>query len=192
MFSHTQKDVLNADIQLLKDLDFSEINLRVPLGSKPDGSCIAYGGNFHGNGHSIEGVHMSETSTDEKKSAGLFCSLKNASLGNLYIGSSCVFTGYNVGALSVSVTGALIVTNVISEATVNGHHNVGGFIGYVEGAMDGRTVLSFERSTIQGTVTASHGSAGGLIGSISHNTNMDITISNCTNNLKVSGNGKCV
>ena len=70
--------VVNTIIDLRADLDFSQTNLFLPLGSQSPSGCIPFGGVLHGNGHSIKGLVMENTITENSPNAGLFCSLKNA------------------------------------------------------------------------------------------------------------------
>ncbi len=179
---------MKTDIELLDDLDFSSSTLTFPLGVFSNGTCVAFSGRFQGNGHSIKGLKMNNTNNAGYKHAGLFHRLNNATVENLVIDSSCSFTGYYVGALSVSVGGSLTVISTKNKAAVSGTWDVGGFIGYMKD-LEQPSVVSFEDCVNDGNVTGSQNDVGGLVGIISDNVNMTITISNSTNNGNVHGDG---
>ena len=181
LFNNATGNTLETDIEVTADLDFSASNLIIPLGAFSNGTCVSYSGVFHGNGHSIKGLVMDATNNEEYKNAGLFCSLKDATVENLVIDSSCSFTGYYAGSLSVSVNGSLIVTNTTNKAAVSGSDNVGGFIGFVQ-QIKQATVISFDGCLNDGNVTGNVWYVGGFVGLISSNTNMVLTISNSINN----------
>ena len=111
----------DANITLLDDLDFSDTAPTLPFGVSSDGSCVSYTGVFEGNGHTIKGLVMNNKDNQGYRNAGLFCGLENATFENLAIDSSCSFTGYSAGALSVSLAGSLNVTNVTNKAAVSGN-----------------------------------------------------------------------
>ena len=133
---------MQTDIELTADLDFPRFTFALPLGASNNGTCVAYSGVSQGNGHSIKNLVM-KTQKSGFYNAGLFCSLKDATVENLVIDSSCSFTGYYVGALSVSVDGSLTVKNTTNKATISGSWKTGGFIGYVE-RLEQQTAISFE------------------------------------------------
>ena len=122
---------------------------------------------------------------------GLFCSLKDATVENLVIDSTCSFTGISAGALSASADGSLIVRNTTNKATVTGNQKLGGFIGYVEG-LEQPTVISFEDCVNEANVTATRSYVGGFVGSVSSNANITFTVSNSANNGNVNGNEQYV
>ena len=176
---------VNDNIQLTSNLDFSASSLTLPLGASDDGTCVDFSGVIQGNGHSIKGLKMDNKNNEGYKHAGLFCSLKDATVENLVIDSSCSFTGYSVGALSVSVDGELTVKHITSNAPVNGTWIVGGFIGYLH-CSEQQTVISFVGCVNNGVVSGSY-YVGGFVGYISRITNMAIRISNSVNNGIVTG-----
>ena len=175
----------DANITLLDDLDFYHASLTLPLGASSNGTCVPFSGKLQGNGHSIHGVMMENQDSQGFNHAGLFCSLKGATVENLVIDSSCSFDGYNAGALCVSVSGSLVVRNVTNKAVVSGKERIGGFVGYVRDLRD--VSVSFENCVSDGTVTGSGNCVGGFVGHIDRNINMEMTISNSTNNGDVTG-----
>ena len=129
---------------------------------------------------------MNNTKNEGYNNAGLFCSLKDAIVDNLVIDSSCSFTGYNAGALSVSVDGSLTVKHTTNSAAVSGRFSVGGFIGLVQG-MEQPTVVSFDGCVNHGNVTASGNDVGGFVWVICNNANIVMTFFNSINNGNVTG-----
>ena len=111
LFKNAAGNTLKEDIELLDDLDFSHASLSLPLGVFSNGSCVRFSGVFQGNGYSICGLDMKNEGRQGYNNAGLFCSLKNATVENLVIDSSCWFNGYSAGALCVFVEGSLVVKN---------------------------------------------------------------------------------
>ena len=111
LFKNAAGNTLDEDIELLDDLDFSHASLTLPLGVFSNGTCVPFSGVFQGNGYSIRGLDMKNEGRQGYNNAGLFCSLKNATVENLVIDSSCLFNGYSAGALCVFVEGSLVVKN---------------------------------------------------------------------------------
>ena len=179
LFKSGTGTTVNEDIEMAADLDFSGVGLSVPLGLLSDGTCVGYGGVFHGNGHRISGIVMNNTQNGGYKNAGLFCNLNGSTIENLLI-DSCSFTGYSVGALSVRVTGSLTVKNVTHNGNVSGNEKVGGLIGMIEKIKE-RTSITFDDCLNEGNVTGSR-IVGGFVGYVFNNTNITMTISNTINN----------
>ena len=187
LFKHATGNTLQTDIEVTADLDFSSSNLTLPLGAFSNGTCVAFSGVFQGNGHSIKGLKMNNTNNEGYKNAGLFCSLKNATVENLVIDSSCSFTGDSAGALSVSVTGSLTIKHTTNNADVSGTQRLGGFIGCAQG-LEQPTVISFEDCVNHATVNGKE-YVGGFVGYIYGSINETITISNSISNGNVTENG---
>ena len=176
----------DANITLLDDLDFSDSALTLPFGASSDGSCVSYTGVFEGNGHTIKGLVMNNEDNQVYCNAGLFCGLENATFENLVIDSSCSFTGYSAGALSVSLTGSLTAINVTNKADVSGGSVCGGgFIGMITG-LNQRTDVTFKDCVNDGNVIGSS-IHGGFVGYFYRNTDLTMTLSGCTNNANISG-----
>ena len=175
-------ETVNDEIQLISDIHFYGINLTLPLGAFSDGTCVPYSGVFRGNGHSIKGLKMNATNNAGYNNAGLFCNLENATVENLIIDSSCSFTGYSAGALSVTATGSLTVTSTTNKASVSGIQSVGGLIGFLQS-----TVLSFDGCANDAVITGSKYFVGGFVGRIISNPNMVIIISNSISSGRING-----
>ena len=180
-----EENALKTEVVLLDDLDFSQSGRTLPLGVSSNGTCIAFSGVLKANGHSIKNFVVGDTVDDKSKKAGLFCALKDATVENLVIDSSCSFTGYFAGGLSVSVNGSLIATNVRSKASVNGNTRTGGFVGSIDSAQG---EMRFEGCAFEGNVIGKQ-DIGGFFGYFYGNENMTIIISNCTSNGTVTGAG---
>ena len=154
----------DASITLLDDLDFSDSPLTLPFGASSDGSCVSYTGVFEGNGHTIKNLVMNNEDNQGYNKAGVFWGLEGAVFENLVIDSSCSFGGISVGALSVSLTGSLTVTNVTNKAAVSGNSGVGGFVGIIE-SIKQRLDVTFKDCVNDGNITG-QGEIGGFVGMI--------------------------
>ena len=179
LFNKTTGPSFGDDIELIGDLDFSGSGLTLPLGENSDNICTAYSGVLKGNNHSIKGLKMNTPF----QHAGLFCQLENATIQDLFIDSSCNFSGVNVGGLCVTAKGSLIFTNVVNMATISGSDIASGLVGVLE--QTGST--QFNDCHNVGNVVGS-ASVGGLVGCVSHIINARFMLSNCTNNGTISGN----
>ena len=190
LFSDATTTTFHANIVVTADIDFSSSNLALPLGAFSNGTCVAFSGVIHGNGHSIKGLVMDNMKNEGYKNAGLFCSLNDAVVESLVIDSSCSFTGEYAGGLSVLLGGSLTVKNTINNGVVSGTKRVGGFIGDVK-YLKQEIVVSFEDCANHGIITANRGNVGGFVGYISDNDNVTLTISHSINNGNITG-GYCV
>ena len=185
LFDGATGNTLKSVIELLADLNFSGSSLTLPFGTFSNGTCAPFSGTLKGNGHSVKSLIMNNQNNEGYKDAGLFCSLKGATVENLVIDSSCSFTGESAGALSVSMGGSLSVINTTNKAAVSGSMRVGGFIGYAEELKEA-TAVSFKDCVNDGNVNAIQ-NIGGFVGYIFNNTGMNMAISNSTNNGNVTG-----
>ena len=91
LFKSQTTSPLEEEIVLDGDLDFSNTSLVYPLGASSDTSCVAYSGVFRGNGYSIKGLKMNNADDNKYRKAGLFCGVKDATVENLVIDSTCFF-----------------------------------------------------------------------------------------------------
>ena len=173
LFEKATLGTLKQDIELENDLDFSQYHL--PLGTS-DGTCISYSGVFEGNNHSIRNLKMNNTNSEGYNHAGLFCNLKDATIKNLIIDSSCSFTGNWSGGLSVTATGSLNSINVTNKATVKGKEQAGGFIARVSD--NNKTNLSILNCTNDAEISGED-RVGGFVGYADNSTLTKIT--NCSN-----------
>lgn len=185
LFNETTGKTVHENIELTEDLDFSHVDLTYPLGASHDKTCISYSGLLRGNSHSIRGISMNNRGKIGYDSAGLFCSLENASVENLVIDSSCSFNGFTSGALSVTVRGSLAVINVTNKGTVIGCEKVGGFFGVVGNVQQGFPVVSLKNCVNEANVTGVD-YVGGILGRIENNANMVLSLSRCTSSGNVT------
>ena len=185
LFQGGKGGVLELDIELVQDIDFSGFNSPLPLGASSDGNCISYSGVFEGNNHSIRNLKMDNTNELEFNHSGLFCKIKDATVQNLIIDSSCSFTGNWSGGLSVTATGSLNIINVTNNAIMNGQQYVGGLIGYIQN--EPNTSFHNKKATIeikdcQCQESFNQGNSaevvGGMIGFIHGTTNLTLKIEN--------------
>ena len=56
IFTDKTGSVVETDIELLQDLDFSNAGLTLPLGARSYDSCIPFSGTMYGNGFSIKNL----------------------------------------------------------------------------------------------------------------------------------------
>lgn len=215
LFSKGSNGYINVNIELGSDIDFSLVQLKVPLGIQPDTlKCLPYTGTFDGKGHSIRNLHIKIPGFY----VGLFCQLEGATIKNLVIEDSCSFEGIIAGALVpfVEESGTISFSNIKNQATVKGSKYVGGFIGIIQfiesstiqfqncgnsGVIDGLTsggfigyVLVAKGTTLQftecnnnGSITGTFGT-GGFIGNVSNSETITTTVKSSTNSGKVNGN----
>ena len=179
LFKNPSGSVLNFPIEILADLDFSQSGLTLPLGAGPADTCVPYSGVVRGNGHTVRGLVMKNSQTVGYSHAGLFCSLKDATVDNLVFDSSCSFDGSFAGSLSPIIAGSVSVVNVINQAAISGYEGVGGFVGRIMDMNNGGTV-SFDGCTNKGGVTG-NGYVGGFIGRVPENTGIRLVFSNSNN-----------
>ena len=176
LFNSMAGSLLKTDIELLANLDFSASNLTLPLGAFSNGRCVAFSGILQGNGHSIKGLVMVNRDNVGYQHAGLFCRLKDIMIENLVIDSSCSFTGYSAGALSVSLGGSLKVSNVTNKASVKDcTMQVGGFIGFIDSLVQQNSQVEFEHCTNDATISGSSRGIGGFLGMVSGSKYMTVT-----------------
>lgn len=191
IFNDKTGSVVETDIELLQDLDFSNAGLTLPLGAKSFDSCIPFSGTMHGNGFSLKNLIIENHNKEGYQGAGLFCGLGNASVVNLFIDSSCSFRANYVGALSVTVLGSLTVSNVTNKADVFGDVSAGGFIGSIADLKWGSKIITIEKSVNHGTVDGST-DIGGFIGTIDTNTGLSFSFLKSTNNGNLGGSSSQV
>ena len=191
--------VLTDDINLNPNMDISEDGT-VTTGNEPDrwipiGSINPYRGTFNGDGHTISGLYINDSSADYQGLFGFVGSegtvkdlgVSGSVSGNNYVGgivgnnltgavTNCAFSGTVSGNSSVGgVVGDNIssVTNSYNTGEVSGNSSVGGVVGNNEGR-------SVENCYNIGEVSGSH--VGGVVG---YNNG---PVKNCYNTGEVSGN----
>ena len=178
-FNTASGGIVVGDVVLETDLLFNETTSALaPLGHE---HSKAFSGVFDGNGHTIHNLTVNNTGLSV---VGLFRLLNNATVKNLVIAESCSFvSATNVGSLSGSAKGWIVVENVTNNAQVVGTNNVGGLIGGVD---EGSNTVEMNNCVNNGNVSCCGSSCyvGGFVG----NNHCDITnINNSTNNGHITG-----
>ena len=130
------EDYAGVVFKLMKDLDLSDfINDNFPSqGWLPVGvESTPFQGKFYGNNHTLKGLWINRTSTNN---VGFFGYVSGAEIKDLNIESTYVYGSSNVGTLVGYSTGTTIsnchITGTANE-TVKGAY-VGGVAGYIVGS----------------------------------------------------------
>ncbi|MBR5011194.1 MAG: hypothetical protein IKY12_01410, partial [Clostridia bacterium] len=155
------------DIVLTANIDLSDRVLQ-PIGTieKP------FGGNFNGGGYTVK-VNIASMNPF----VGLFGVAQYASVRNLTVEGS-VLSGYAAKNAETKVgehyvtTGAVVgfamqgveIENCINRAAVSAPCNVGGIVGMIE--PDGIVTVTVKNCDNYGTVNATYGNVGGVIGRV--------------------------
>lgn len=139
-------------------------------------SQLPYLGEFDGNGHTISGLYINESSTTEM-AGGLFGYLAgyihDVNLENSYINSKSACTGSFAGILKGKIENCTAKATVYSDANANKLNGTGGIVGNLNG-----TTSEVLGCTFSGHVEAkSNPYMGGIVGE-----NMYGYIADCTNN----------
>ena len=139
-------------------------------------SQLPYLGEFDGNGHTISGLYINESSTKEM-AGGLFGYLAgyihDVNLENSYINSKSACTGSFAGILEGKIENCTAKATVYSDANANELNGTGGIVGNLNG-----TTSEVLGCTFSGHVEAkSNPYMGGIVGE-----NMYGYIADCTNN----------
>ena len=147
-------------------------------------------GIFDGNGHSISGLYMSTSSTNQGMFGvlGTGAKIKNFTLNNSYFSNSA---NEGFGTIAGSVTGTDVeISGVTCNATIAGGTTikVGGFVGQVATVNAKLTmtdcILGNSASiNVSGSSNAKH--VGGMIGYVGINT-VEVELTNCTNNAQIT------
>ncbi len=141
------------------------------------GQFNAFRGNFNGDGHTISGLYIEGT-----ENVGMFsetgngAKIQNVNLENLYIKA----TGKKVGGLVASGT-SLTVSKVTADCYIDGYQEIGGLVGYANGA------LTIDDVDVKCNVKAEGGYVGGLV----FQTTNTVDITNATVNCDITA-GKMI
>lgn len=165
----------------------SNINLKekqwTPIGGALDAylSSGVFKGHFNGQGHSISGIKINIS----RDCIGLFGRISGAEIKNMSISGKVAGEDY-VGLLFGRGVG--IINNIKAEGHVEGRSLVGGIGGMLAEVgtpySEGRLINSSNNST----VTATNGSAGGLLGGeTGYNSGGEASVINCVNYGTVKG-----
>ena len=194
----------SAHAKLMNDIDLNgnETNQWTPIGN----SSSRYTGTFDGDGHTISGLYIKNTSSDTDYQ-GLFGRV-SGTVQNLSVsGSVSVSGGEDVGgivgynsfgtvtncAFSGSVSGSEYVGGVVGDnssgsvencyntGVVSGGEYVGGVVGYNH--IGGSVTNSYNTGAVSGLDSGTGNRVGGVVGD-----NVSSTVENCYNTGEVSGN----
>ena len=160
---------LTADIYL-NDISYDdwESNAKswTPIGWHPSPGSFMYNYSYHmkyefnshfdGNEYEIYGLYIN----DSKDGCGLFGSLENAEISNVFIGESYISGKNYVGSIAGIQNWGSKIYNCESHATIEGNNLVGGIIGY-----DRTGTYEFCNN---GGIITGQDSVGGIIGQIGY------------------------
>lgn len=174
----------NVTVYLANDIDLSGLTF-LPIGQyynnvKNEKVEKPFSGTFDGLGHTIRNLTY-QIDTETECGYGLFGYLKDATISNLVLDSSCSFTdtinsGYTgMGAIVGNSTGSTKLQNLCNYASVSSFGHGGGMVGR-------GSVAEMTNCENHGTITAKN-SAGGLT---AFRVGGDIT--RCVNYGSVTGN----
>lgn len=169
---------LNADYELVNDIDMSSWGNFTPIGESHNKS---FKGTFNGNGFKIKNLTIIDHDY-----ASLFGyvkdgHIKNLGLENVTISSTKNFVGGIVSYL-YNTNNNKKIKNCYVTGQINGNYQVGGIVGSI---FFGEVINSFSHAKVTGV-----GAVGGLVGNGQGGVNSKIT--NCySTGLVVSGNDKC-
>ena len=160
---------------LTKDIDLGG-ELWTPIGKN---YSYAYKGTFDGQGHTIKGLKITGSASNN---CGLFGYVDSGTAENVTVQGTITLTGsgsssYGAGGIVGQLYGQTgAIRNCRSDVTVQGGQNVGGIVGYVAG---GNYASSKEITGCvnTGTVSSNSYNAGGIVGYISG----QVTVDSCYN-----------
>ena len=166
----------------LKDVCGSELNggtSWTPIGS----DSRRYTGTFDGNGHTISGLYIKNTTSDYYQ--GLFGYVdQGGTVQNLSVSGTVnsSYVGGVVGLNSGNVENCYNTGTVTGTVSASGNSSVvGGVVGYNNGSVTN----CYNTGTVTGTVSSDY--VGGVVGR-----NFGGTVENCYNTGSVSGSGNSV
>lgn len=161
------KNYSGQTVTLMNDLDMSGIENFTPIGV---GSTLPFAGFFDGNHKTISNLTISSTNNN----VGLFGYMSNGSGVKDLTLSQCNIstTGSTVGGIAGYSYGNISGCTV--NGSVSGKTSVAGIVSFSSGYASNKEPIS--HCIFSGSVTATNGSAGGIMNTPNH------AISNCTNN----------
>ena len=144
--------------RLMNDLDITdwiaENNPRqgwLPIGVE----STPFKGKFYGDNHTIRGVMINRTSTNN---VGFFGYVSGATITNLTIEGTTVAGAQNVGGLAGYITGSTITNcHVVLTEVAGANTFVGGIAGYSNNT-------NFQTFSVSASVTGTIGRVGGVVG----------------------------
>ena len=175
-------EVSGSTIKLLADIDLSEENWD-PIGDNR--TDVAFTGVFDGQGHTINGVHITGDHCfngnvyGDKEGWGLFAVVDGATVKNLKV-DGAIFGSYTVisGVIAGYANNTTFENIDITNSKVAGYNwYTGGVVGWAAGECTFKNV-NLDETVAVGTLWDSHGqNAGGIAGGVS--SSAKITIEDC-------------
>ena len=172
----------DAHAKLMNDIDLSEIcgpELDAETSWTPIGSdSRPYSGNFNGDGHTISGLYINNSSANDQ---GLFGYVgRSGTVQNLSVSGSVKGHSYVGGVVGDNNGGTVTGCIFSGSGSVSGSYSVGGVVGYNSGSVTN----CYNTGSVTGVtgVTGSSDYVGGVVGR-----NFGGTVENCYNTGKVSG-----
>ena len=148
------KDVLTTDCTLTDDITFDSNTNWTPIGNYNDSN--GYTGTFDGDGHTISGLHVSNTGNY----IGLFGYVNGGTVKNLNLEITSVSGNDFVGGV-VGYNYNGIIQGCMVSGRVSGSRYVGGVVGYNNETVEG---CCFAGSGSSVTGSASSAWVGGVVG----------------------------
>ena len=187
----TFRDLVNNGIEksahakLMNDIDLngSATNQWTPIGT----SNNPYSGTFDGNGHTIRGLYIKNTSSDEDQ--GLFGNVSSGGkIEKLVVSGSVTDISGNsndVGGIAGQNFGGSVTGCAFSGSVTSSSVSVGGISGGVVGQNHGSVTNCYNTGSVN--VTGNDGRGGGVVGS-----NNNGSVENCYNTGSVTSSGSPV
>ncbi len=178
----------NVSLKLMNDLDLSAYGQDYnggkgwqPIGGYINNRVMPFKGNFDGDGYTISGLYINDSSRDY---VGLFGMIESATIQNLNLTEVSVSAKSNVGSIIGNASGSGEITTCRVSGSVSGVSNVGGIIGSTYSMTP---KYSMSRCSFEGSVSGDVNVYGNLIGGLA-GTAKDLTILNSYALATVSGN----
>ena len=166
-------------------------NAFTPIGIADNGTNDAswraglFGGSFDGNGKTVSGVYVKNTSSSKNAGTGLFAIIgNNATVKNFRITNSYISANRAVGVIGLirNATESLTVSGIYSEITVNAvEAGAGGIVGQLSGTGG----ASITDCVFNGAANSNGNYVAGIVGNCN---GAFITVSSCLNMGAISGN----
>ncbi len=179
----------DTNYKLMNDIDLTGINwtpIETPIS-----------GIFNGDGHSIKNLKITSITALDYSEVGLFKSftgiVQGVNLENVYInvpsisGSASSITGKTgIGAFAGYMGGGTIKDCTVSGEIIAGCNNVGGFVGHSAE----NVIIKLQNCTNNANINSMNNSfnVGGIIGCAA----CSLSVTDCTNNGNIEGNGSNV
>lgn len=186
----TQEDFEGKTIELTADVDMGSQNFDgIGIVSRSGGNASgnSFKGVFDGKGNTIKNLTMSSTTATGNDVVGFIgnldgedAALQNVTFENLQINAP---NAEQAGVVGLVTNGATVSNVTVSSGSVSTKESAGGIVGRM--MKDG----SIDNCTNYASVNSTEKNAGGIVGS-SYYTSEEgtLTVSNCNNYGKVSGN----